>query len=59
MEALADMMDRALIPAMAETARRVAIVRQITSEARAQIERIKQAKDTKQTIHQGATHDNR
>ena len=36
-----------------------AICRQITAAARAQMERIKQAKDTKQTIHQGATNDNR
>ena len=36
-----------------------AIVRQITAAARAQMEQIKQAKDTKQTIHKGATHDNR
>jgi len=36
-----------------------AIFRQITAAARAQMERIKQAKDTKQTIRQGATNDNR
>ena len=36
-----------------------AICRQITAAARAQMERIKQAKDTKQTVHQGAANDNR
>ncbi|MGD0751982.1 MAG: hypothetical protein ABSA23_11310 [Anaerolineales bacterium] len=60
MESLADMMDRALMPADGgNSAAGKAIVRQITAAARAQIERIKQAKDTKQTIHQGATNDNR
>jgi AcrR family transcriptional regulator len=65
MEALADMMDRALMPedgapgtgGNSEVGK--AICRQITAAARAQMERIKQAKDTKQTIHQGATNDNR
>jgi len=60
MEALADMMDRALMPADGGNSEAgKAIVRQITAAARAQLERIKQAKDTKQTIHQGATNDNR
>jgi len=60
MEALADMMDRALMPADGGNSEAgKAIVRQITAAARAQIERIKQAKETKQTIHQGATNDNR
>jgi len=60
MEALADMMDRALMPAdggISEVGK--AICRQITAAARAQMERIKQAKDTKQTVHQGAANDNR
>ncbi len=63
MEALADMMDRALLPeddapgtgANSEAGK--AIVRQITAAARAQMEQIKQAKDTKQAIRQGATND--
>jgi hypothetical protein len=60
MEALVDTMDRAQIPAEGgNSAAGKAILRQITAAARAQIERIKQAKDTKQTIHQGATNDNR
>jgi hypothetical protein len=60
MEALADMMDRALIPADGGSSEAgKAILRQITAAARAQIERVKQAKDTKQTIHPGATNDNR
>ena len=60
MEALADMMDRALMPADGGNSEAgKAIVRQITAAARAQMEQIKQAKDTKQTIHQGATNDNR
>ncbi len=63
MEALADMMDRALMPADGGNSEAgKAIVRQITAAARAQIEQIKQskdAKDAKQTIRQGATHDNR
>jgi len=60
MEALADMMDRALRPAGGGNSEAgKAIVRQITAAARAQMERIKQTKDTKQTIRQGATNDNR
>ena len=60
MEALADLMDRALMPdngGNSEAGK--AIVKQITAAARAQLERIKQAKDTEQTIRQGATDDNR
>jgi hypothetical protein len=60
MEALADMMDRALLPEEGGNSEAgKAISKQITEAARAQLERIKQTKDTKQTIHQGATHDNR
>ena len=60
MEALADMMDRALMPADGGNSQAgKAIFRQITAAARVQMERIKQAKDTKQTIRQGATNDNR
>lgn len=60
MQALADMMDRALLPADGGNSEAgKAIVRQITAAARAQLERIKQAKDTRQTIDQGAIHDNR
>ncbi len=65
MEALADMMDRALRPedgvrteGSADSEAGKAIVRQITEAARAQMERLKQAKDTQHTIRQGATHDN-
>ena len=60
MEALADMMDRALMQADGgnnEAGKE--IVRQITAQARARLEQIKQGKDAKQAIHQGATHDNR
>ncbi len=60
MEALADIMDRALQPeggGNREAAK--AISRQITAAARAHMERIKQVKDSKQAIYQGATHDNR
>lgn len=60
MEALADLMDRALMPdngGNSEAGK--AIVRQITAAARAELERLKQAKDTEQTIQPGATHDNR
>ena len=59
MEALADLMDRALMPANGGNSEAgKAIFRQMTAAARAQMERIKQAKDTKQTIRQGANHDN-
>ena len=59
MEALADMMDRALRPedgGNSEAGK--AIVRQITAAARAQMEQLKEEKDTKQMIRQGANHDN-
>jgi TetR/AcrR family acrAB operon transcriptional repressor len=60
MEALADLMDRALMPADGGNSEAgKAICRQITAAARAQLEQIKQAKDTKQTKHQGVTNDNR
>jgi TetR/AcrR family acrAB operon transcriptional repressor len=60
MEALADLMDRALMPTDGGNSEAgKAIVRQITAAARAQLERIKQAKDTEQTRRQGATDDNR
>jgi hypothetical protein len=68
MEAIADMMDRALRPlepgdgapdhgGSSEAGK--AIIRQITAAARAQLEQVKQAKDARQMIHNGATHDNR
>ena len=60
MEGLADIMDRALLPeggGNSEAGK--ALFRQITAAARAQMERIKQAKDTKQAQRQGATNDNR
>ncbi len=60
MEALADMMDRALLPeggGNSEAGK--AIFQQITAAARTQMEQIKQAKDTKQTIRQEAIDDNR
>ena len=53
------MMDRGLLPedgGNSEAAK--AIFRQITAAARAQMEQSKQAKDTTQTIRQGATNDN-
>jgi len=59
MEALADLMDRALRPedgGNSEAGK--AIFRQITAAARAQMEQIKQAKDTKHSIRNGATYDN-
>ena len=64
MEALADMMDRALRPedggpgTEASQAGK-AIVQQITAAARAQMEQIKQAANRKEKIRNGATHDNR
>ena len=65
MEALAHMMDRALRPedsapgtgGNSEAGK--AILRQMTAAARARMEQVKQAKDTKQPMQQGATHDNR
>jgi TetR/AcrR family acrAB operon transcriptional repressor len=60
MEALADMMDRALQPEDGgNSAAGKAIVKQVTEAARAQIEQIKQAKDTNKKIRSGATDDNR
>ena len=60
MEALADMMDRALLPENGGNSEAgKAIFRQITAAARAQMEQSKQAKDTKQAKRQGATHDKR
>src|SRR5262249_7919383 len=57
MEALADMMDRALLPEDGgDSEAGKAIVRQITASARAQLERIKQ---TRERSFQGTTHDNR
>jgi len=65
MEALADMMDRALRPAPRDGAPGTedsqagkAIVQQITAAARAQLEQIKQAKDMQEKVHGGATHGN-
>jgi AcrR family transcriptional regulator len=59
MEALADIMDRALMPTDGGNSEAgKAISRQITDAARAQLEQIKQAKDRQQTIRQGATNDN-
>ena len=58
MEALADMMDRALLPddgGNGEAGK--AIVRQLTAAARAQIEQAKLAQDTQRTIRKGATND--
>ena len=56
MEALADMMDRALMPADGGNSEAgKAICRQITAEARAQLERIKQAKGTKAVDTPGST----
>ncbi len=59
MEVLADMMDRALLPEDGSNSEAgKAIVREITAAARAQMERIKQAKDAKQAIRKGANNDN-
>jgi TetR/AcrR family acrAB operon transcriptional repressor len=64
MEALADLMDRALRPedeapgrgASSEAGK--AITRQLTVMARVQLEQVKQAKDMKEKLRNGATHDN-
>ena len=59
---LADLMDRALRPedgALQGSEAGKAIIRQITTEARAQMEQIQQANDMKKTIRNGANHDNR
>ncbi len=59
MEALADMMDRALLPEDGgNSAAGKAIFRQITAAARAQMEQIKEEKDPEPTLHQGAANDN-
>ena len=58
MAALADIIDRALRPedgGNGEAGK--AIVRQITTAARVQITRLKQAQDLKQAGRQGANHD--
>jgi TetR/AcrR family acrAB operon transcriptional repressor len=62
MEALADMMDRALRPegggpGTDNSQAGKAIVQQITAAARAQMEQIKQATNRKEKILNGATHD--
>ena len=60
MEALADLMDRALQPEDGGNSEAGKVItRQITAAARAQLEQIKQAKDAKQTIREGAINDNR
>jgi hypothetical protein len=59
MEALADIMDRALLPedgGSSEAGK--AIFQQLTAAARAQMEQLKQAKDTEQALHKGANNDN-
>jgi AcrR family transcriptional regulator len=54
MQALADLMDRALLPEDGgNSAAGKAIIRQITAMARAQMEQIKQAKDAQQILSQG------
>jgi AcrR family transcriptional regulator len=60
MEALADLMDRALLPEGGSNSEAgKAIIRQITAEARAHLEQIKRDRDAKQTSSQGAAIDNR
>jgi len=60
MEALADIMDRALLPEEGgDSEAGKAIFISITAAARAEMERIKQAKDTKRTIAEGETDDDR
>ena len=60
MEALADLMDRALAPENGGNSEAgKAIFRHMAAAARAQMEQIKQAKDAKPSIRQGATIDNR
>lgn len=60
MEALAELMDQALLPkdgGNSEAGK--VILRQITVAARTELKRIKKAKDRKQTIRNGATNDKR
>lgn len=60
MEALADMMDRALRPADGGNSEAgKAIVRQITQAAKAQLEQLKQADTARPTQNQGAMNDSR
>ena len=64
MEALADMMDRALrpedgAPGTDNSEAGKVIVQQITAAARGQLEQIKQATNRNEKIRNGATHDNR
>lgn len=64
MEALADMMDRALrpedgAPGTDNSEAGKVIIQQITAAARTQMEQIKQAKDMKGKVRSGATHDYR
>jgi len=57
-EALADMMDRALLPKEGGSSRRSkAIFRQVTEAARARLERSKRAREATQTTRQGAAND--
>ena len=65
MEALADMMDRALrpaqrdgVPGTEDSEAGKVIVQQTTAAARAQMEQLRQAKDRKEKVRSGATHDN-
>lgn len=60
MEAMGDMMDRALQPQEGGNSEAgKAISRQITAAARAQMEKLKQAKDTNKKVRNGVTDDNR
>jgi AcrR family transcriptional regulator len=60
MEALAGMMDRALLPEDGGNSESGKVIfRQVTTAARAQMERIQQGGDTQQTLRQGATNDSR
>ncbi len=60
MEALADMMDRALRPARRSSGKAgKAVLRQMTTAARAQIAQLKQAQDAQPTVRQEMIHDER
>jgi len=60
MEALADIMDRALLPDDGgDSEAGKAIFKRITAAARAEMERIERAKGAKQAMRQGATDDDR